>query len=189
MKLIFIHGPAAAGKLTVGRALQALSGLRLFHNHLVVDALLSTFPFGSEPFVRLREQMWLSVFDEAARHGTSLIFTFAPEPTVAPEFIPRTVEIVTAAGGSVHFVELVCPIDELERRIENPSRAEFMKLRSVETFRKLCETDGWNFPRIPADTVIDTSRKAPADAAREICAACGIDPSERTGVFQPYPPV
>lgn len=188
MKLVFIHGPAAAGKLTVGRALQELSGFRLFHNHLVVDALLSTFPFGSEPFVRLREQMWLSVFGEAARYGTSLIFTFAPESTVDPAFISRTVEIVTRADGLVHFVELVCPIEELERRIENPSRAEFMKLRSVETFRQLRDASGWSFPRIQKDVTIDTSIKAPAEAAREICAAFQIPVLVRPGEFQPYPP-
>jgi hypothetical protein len=50
---------------------------------LVVDLLTTVFPFGSEPFVRLREQMWTSVFADAARAGTSLIFTFAPESTVA----------------------------------------------------------------------------------------------------------
>ena len=69
MNLIFIHGPAASGKLTTGRALHRLTGYRLFHNHLVVDTLLAVFPFGSEPFVRLREAMWLSVFEAAARGG------------------------------------------------------------------------------------------------------------------------
>ena len=79
MKLIFIHGPAAAGKLTVGRALEDLTGFRLFHNHLVVDTLLSVFPFGTPSFVALREQIWLSVFEAAAKDGISTIFTFAPE--------------------------------------------------------------------------------------------------------------
>jgi hypothetical protein len=39
MRLVYIHGPAASGKLTVGRELQKLSGFALFHNHLVVDTL------------------------------------------------------------------------------------------------------------------------------------------------------
>lgn len=47
MRLVFIHGPAASGKLTVAKELAALTGYPLFHNHLIVDALLAVFPFGS----------------------------------------------------------------------------------------------------------------------------------------------
>jgi len=109
MKLIFLHGPAAAGKLTIARVLQELTGFRLFHNHLVVDALLAVFQFGSTSFVRLREQTWLSVFGASAENGISIIFTFAPESTVNPEFIQQAIETVEGAGGEIHFVELTCP--------------------------------------------------------------------------------
>lgn len=42
MKLIFLHGTAASGKLTTARALEVLLGYPVFHNHLVVDTLTST---------------------------------------------------------------------------------------------------------------------------------------------------
>src|SRR3954468_6170352 len=89
MQLIFIYGPAASGKLTVSRKLAALTGTALFHNHLVVDAVSAVFPFGSEPFARLREHFWVQIFAEAAAAGRSLIFTFAPEPSVAADFPQR----------------------------------------------------------------------------------------------------
>ncbi|MBW4552200.1 MAG: AAA family ATPase [Aphanocapsa sp. GSE-SYN-MK-11-07L] len=73
MELLFIYGPAAAGKLTIGRELAKLTGFRLFHNHLTVDAVTAVFDFGSEPFIKLREQIWLSVFQEAAQNDVSLI--------------------------------------------------------------------------------------------------------------------
>ena len=57
MNLVFLHGPAASGKLTVGRELSRRPGYRLFHNHLVVDAVTAVFEFGSESFVRLREKL------------------------------------------------------------------------------------------------------------------------------------
>ncbi|WP_210505209.1 hypothetical protein [Naasia sp. SYSU D00057] len=41
MEMVFIHGPAASGKLTTARALAERTGFALFHNHLVVDALLA----------------------------------------------------------------------------------------------------------------------------------------------------
>jgi chloramphenicol 3-O-phosphotransferase len=176
MRMVFLHGPPAAGKLTVGRALQELTDFRLFHNHLVVDTLLSVFPFGTEPFVRLREEIWLSVFREAAKEGISLIFTFAPESTVNPGFIDRAVDIVNGAGGKIHFVELTCPVEELERRIEDPSRAQFLKLRSVEMFRKIRQSNARKFPSLPSSgLVIDTSRNDPVGSARAICESFGLN--------------
>ena len=81
MKLIFIYGLPATGKLTVAMELAAMTGFRLFHNHLVVDLLLSVFDFGSPPFVELREDIWLSVFDQACRNQVpGLIFTSPPKP-------------------------------------------------------------------------------------------------------------
>jgi hypothetical protein len=69
MKLLFLYGPAASGKLTIARELATLTGFALFHNHLVVDAVEAVFPFGSERFVKLREQFCLSMFREAADAG------------------------------------------------------------------------------------------------------------------------
>ncbi len=155
MKLIFLHGPAASGKLTVGKALHELTGFRLFHNHLVVDTLLSVFPFGTPSFVRLREQIWLSVFEAAAKDDISTIFTFAPESTVNPGFIEAAVAAVQRAGGEICFVELTCPIDVLEQRMENPSRAQFLKLRSVEVFRELRQKGADRFPELPSSGLID----------------------------------
>ena len=169
MKLIFLHGPAAAGKLTVGRALSDLTGFRLFHNHLVVDTLLAVFPFGTPSFVRLREQIWLSVFEAAAKDGISTIFTFAPEATVNPGFIDKAVSTIRNSGGEVCFVKLDCPVDVLEERMEDPSRARFFKLNSVAIFRDLREKDAYHFPKLPPGLTIDTSTMQPSESARKIC--------------------
>lgn len=187
MKLIFLYGPAAAGKLTVGRALQQMTGFRLFHNHLVVDTLLSVFQFGTPSFVRLREQIWLSVFEAAARDGISLIFTFAPENTVNSEFIESAIATVQKAGGEVCFVELTCPLEVLEHRMEDPSRAQFLKLRSVEVFRELRRTGADHFPPIPAELSIDTSAVDPAEAARRICDRFNLPILTEPPIIQHYP--
>ena len=42
VKLIFVYGLPATGKLTVARELSSLTGYKVFHNHLVVDLLQST---------------------------------------------------------------------------------------------------------------------------------------------------
>jgi len=168
MNFVFLHGPAASGKLTVGRELSRLTGYRLFHNHLVVDAVTAVFEFGSESFVRLREEMWLAVFRESALRGVSLIFTFAPERTVRESFVGEAVAAVEGAGGRVLFVELTCPESELERRIEDDSRAEFGKLRSKGLFQELRAAGAFEYPKLPSDLTLDTGVLSPAEAAMRI---------------------
>ncbi len=170
MKFVFIYGLPATGKLTVAQELAALTGYKLFHNHLVVDLLLSVFEFGSEPFVSLREEMWLSVFKAAsATDLPGLIFTFNPESSVRGEFVDNVIETVTTTGGEVDFVELVSPMEELKRRIDNASRHQFHKLTSISLFEKLhaervFETGHMPKPRIS----IDTSTHSPSQAAEQI---------------------
>jgi shikimate kinase len=187
MKLVFLYGPAAAGKLTVGQALEGLTGFRLFHNHLVVDTLLSVFQFGSPSFVRLREQIWLAVFEAAARDGISTIFTFAPEATVDPGFIDRAVSTIQNGGGEICFVKLECPIEVIEGRLTNPSREQFLKLKSVEVFRELRQKKADHFPELPADLTIDTSELSPEQSARRICQGFEIPMLSESKPIEHYP--
>jgi hypothetical protein len=171
MELVFIHGPAAAGKLTVARELRAITGFGVFHNQLVVDALTPVFEFGSPEFVRLREELWLTVFREAARAGRSMIFTFVPEKTVRDSFMREAVNVVQAEGGRVLFAELTCPSSVQEERVEAQSRAEFGKIRSVKVLRELRESGAFDVTVMPDSGLkIDTSAVQPKDAARQICA-------------------
>ncbi|MDX1383330.1 MAG: shikimate kinase, partial [Thermoanaerobaculia bacterium] len=172
MRLVFLHGPPACGKLTVARSLAGFTGLRLFHNHLTVNLATSLFPFGSEPFVRLREDVWLAAFREAAAAGQSLIFTFNPEATVrhsSPEATGATVE---EHGGRVVFVELTCAEQEIERRLGDPSRRELEKLTSVADFRRLLAEGAFAYPPLPEPLLrIDTTETPPATVARRIADA------------------
>lgn len=168
MKLVFLHGAPAVGKLAVARELAALTGFHLFHNHLTVDLVSSLFAFGTEPFVLLREEIWLAAFREAARQNVSLIFTFNPERTVRARFIQDTLDVIQAAGGRVIFVELTCSQDELERRLVNPSRSEFGKLRSLEQYRELKDAGAFHFPNLPSGLSIDTTGRPPASTAAMI---------------------
>lgn len=168
MRLVFLYGPAAVGKLTVGKALAELTGWPLFHNHLTVDLVLSLFPFGHPSMVKLREEIWLRAFEEGERAGLSgMIFTFAPEKTVTADFIPNTL----AAVGEVVFVELTAPVATIESRLDSPSRHEYRKLTDVAVLRRLRAEGALKGAAIPTPHLtLDTSRATPASTAAAIAA-------------------
>ena len=168
MHFLFIYGAPASGKLTVGREVAERTGFALFHNHLVVDALLAVFPFGSPEFVTLRERFWIDTIQAAVRAGLSLIFTFCPEPTVGPEFPERLKAAVQHAGGTVSFIRLDVSREEQERRLVAPSRTGG-KLRDIELFRSLRSDFEAAMAAMPIPGLsIDTSSTNVADAADQI---------------------
>lgn len=176
MRLIFIYGMPASGKLTVARKLVSITGFKLFHNHQVVDLLLSIFEFGSKSFIELREEIWLSVFDQASREGLpGMIFTFAPESTVRSTFVGEAVKTVRDAGGEVEFVELTCPVVELKRRLDNPFRNRYGKLTSAQLFDELHAGGAFDSLIMPKPVLtVDTSVTGPDTAAAQIAAKLGM---------------
>lgn len=169
MRLIFIYGQPAAGKFTVGRELAQLTGFPLFHNHLVVDAVAAVFPFGSDAFVRLREDFWLAVFREAAAEGRSLIFTFAPEASVAEDFPARAAQLVADAGGETIFIRLDVAAEAQEMRIDAESRSAFGKLRSLDLLRSLrADFDAAMEAMAEPVLAVDTGLVSAAEAAARI---------------------
>jgi len=179
MKLVFLYGPPGVGKLTVARELAAITSYRLFHNHLVVDALLAVFEFGSPAFVELREAIWLAVFERAGGAGVpGLIFTFAPEKTVRSGFIAEVSAVIAKGGGDVLFVALTCASDILKARLDTPSRRETGKLTSAAQFDRLAAAGNFvalNMPR--PHLSIDTGRLAPPEAAQRIAESLAAESS------------
>jgi len=169
MQVIFIHGPAASGKHTVGTRLATLTGLPLFHNHLAVDAATALFDFGTPGFRSMRAAIWRTAFREAAEAGRSFIFTFHPEATVDPALIDELVASVVERGGSVFFVRLHCRRDTLLQRLGEPTRAAFGKLVDPGFYEAIERQGAFRFPPLPReDLVIDTDLVTPDAAAESI---------------------
>jgi len=169
MHVIFIHGPAASGKHTIGSELSQLTKLPLFHNHLAVDAAKALFSFGSPAFNAMRAQIWRTAFREAAAERISFIFTFHPEATVEPPLIDELVESVCEVGGRVHFVALTCAPTTVLRRIGEPSRASFGKLTDAALYRQLESQGAFAFPNLPAALLtINTDEHTADESAQKI---------------------
>lgn len=73
MKVLFLIGNAAVGKMTVGQELMKITDLRLFHNHMMIEPVIEIFGyFYPKAIHRLREV----IFEEfAATECYGLIFT------------------------------------------------------------------------------------------------------------------
>lgn len=74
MKLVLIIGSGAVGKMTVGQELMKITGLRLFHNHMMIEPVIEIFnSFNGKVISRLREV----VLDEfVASDNEGMIFTY-----------------------------------------------------------------------------------------------------------------
>ena len=171
MKLIFIYGPPAVGKLTVATELGRITSFAVFDNHMSINCVLPVFAFGTDSMNKLVRKIRLDVIEEAAREGVDVIFTFV---YVHPKGIPLIGQIfdaVAAQQGTVCFVQLTCEKDAQEQRVEHPDRARRMKTRDVELVRD------WNarldlFSPVPnhPSLTIDNTHLAPAEVARRIAA-------------------
>jgi broad-specificity NMP kinase len=170
MKLVFIHGAPATGKYTVGRELATLTGLELYHNHLVVDNVLTRHPFGSESFVAERDREWRDYFQKAAREGRDgLIFTFNPENSVPQDFIDWLFIDLPKQGVAILSVCLHADEATIEQRLDSPQRRGFRKLTDLDLYRRLRDSDVFLTPVIPrTDLKVNTSKSTPAETARRI---------------------
>ena len=74
MKLLFLIGNGAVGKMTVGQELMKMTGLRLFHNHMTIEPVIEIFgQYKGEAVARLRQV----IFEEFAKTSSyGMIFTY-----------------------------------------------------------------------------------------------------------------
>src|SRR5688572_13465654 len=135
MELVFIYGPPAVGKLTVGREMAALTGFKLFHNHLGVNAVQAVFPKGTESWNRLVGELWVAVLAEAARTGVDLVMTWAHG--AGEDVARRYAEAVESNGGRVLLVRLVAEPDVLAARVVGEDRRALGKLTDPAALRDL----------------------------------------------------
>ena len=167
--LIYLYGPPASGKLTIAERLAETTGIKLFHNHLTVDAARAVFEFRSDPFDRVVQRFRLDVFATAASAGIDLVFTNSSAWGGSDArkrfaaFAEDAANAVDANGGQTLFVQVVAPPEELERRLTNESRRRRHKLTDVGRLRELMASHDAS-PLHPTDLSVDTARLSPDEA-------------------------
>ncbi len=175
MKLIIIHGPPAAGKLTVAREIAKRTGLKVFHNHLSIDCVKPIFGFGTPPFNRLIERIRIEIISEAAREDVDLIHTFVYAFGEDDEYFRSIIGSAEHNGGEVHLVLLRCESDELKQRIANESRVEIGKLTNPASVdASLTKHDLLSTLPGRETLIVDTTDSPPEVAATQIIEYFGL---------------
>jgi hypothetical protein len=169
LQVVFIFGPTASGKLTIAREVAQMTGFRLFPDHLAVDLIKGVFDPDMRPYIRIREWAWTEVLREAVHVNRSLVFTFEPQASIRSSFISHACVIIERLGGEIVFVELTCPDEVREARIENEDRRVLGKIASLAEYRRLRDRGAFDFRQMPTPRLkIDTSQCTPVEAANRI---------------------
>lgn len=147
MKLLFLIGDAAVGKMTVGQELMKLTGLRLFHNHMTIEPVIEIFGYyESKTISKLREV----IFEEFSKsNNEGLIFTYmwAFDQQSDWDYVQHVTDMFEEQGADVYYVELVAlqeirlERNQTENRLKNKASkrnlafSEQNLLKSDEKYR------------------------------------------------------
>lgn len=171
MKLVILYGPPGVGKLTVGKELAKLTGYKLFHNHLTLDMVGAVFNRPGRTNLALVDRYRKEMVGIAARSGIEgMIFTYAYAPVSADDrFLKGLAGVVKKRRGQVYFVQLVCDIRELGKRLKSKERKSSGKITDMKTLLESMGRDALFATAKFSDSMkIDNSRRSPGEVARMI---------------------
>lgn len=122
MKLLIIIGNTAVGKMTVGQELMKITGLRLFHNHMMIEPVIEIFGnLQKSTVTRLREIIFE---DFAASDNYGMIFTFMWifERQSSRDYIEHICDIFKNHNADIYFAELIATQEERLKRNHTENR-------------------------------------------------------------------
>ena len=168
MKLIFIYGPPASGKLTIAEILSERTGIPLFHNHLSRDLVKDIYGDKLRDNYELVDRIRFDVLDYCSKNQTDLIFTYVYEGEDDDENVRQFIETIEKNNGEVVFVELIANKEDLISRVDNESRKKFKKLKDPVIMEKI--TQDMSIYSIPfvSSLKINTSHLSPGESVDAI---------------------
>lgn len=174
MKLLFLYGPPASGKLTIAEKLSNLTNIPLFHNHLSRDLVKDIYKDDLIKHYKLVDQIRFDVLGYCAEHNTDLIFTYVYEGKDDDENVQEFIKVIEKHGGEVVFIELTADREDLIKRVNNESRLRFKKLTDPATMARI--TEDMSIFAIPfVDSIrINTSIVNPDEAAKLIATQLNL---------------
>lgn len=143
MKLLFIVGSNAVGKMTVGQELAALTGLKLFHNHMTIEPVIEVFgTYDSRVVSRLRD-VFFEEFARSDHYGMIFTYMWAFDQQSDWDYVEHVKEIFAPYETGFYCAELVAEQEvRLQRnRTENRLRNKASKQDIEVSERRLLQAD------------------------------------------------
>ena len=143
MKLLFMIGDTAVGKMTVGQELVKITDFRLFHNHMTIEPVIEVFGnYNHKVNGRLRDV----IFEEfAASDNYGLIFTYmwAFDCQSDWDYVEHVKSIFGLADEDIYYVELIAnQLVRLQRNVTENRLMHKASKRDIETSnRRLINDD------------------------------------------------
>ena len=133
MRLLFIFGAHAAGKMTVGQAVSRITPMKLLHNHMTIEPVIELFGAYNGAVTERLRQVVFEEFVKTDNYGLIFTFIWAFDVPYDEEYVRRLSRMYEEAGARVDYVELVAPQDVrlLRNRTENRLQHKASK-RDVE---------------------------------------------------------
>ena len=122
MKLVFLIGDGAVGKMTVGQELMKLTGLRLFHNHMTIEPVIEVFGYYNGPVVTKMREAIFEEFAKSDNYGMIFTFMWAFDQQSDWDYVDHVTNIFKEQGAEVYYVELVAPQEVRLKRNETENR-------------------------------------------------------------------
>jgi len=178
MKLLFLLGDQAVGKMTVGQELAKITDLRLFHSHMTIEPVFELFGDKNKHWKtigRLR-QVFFEDFAESDLYGMIYTRALAFNSPNAWETLEDTANIFRKHNADIYYVELYAPLDvRLERNTtENrwkhkPSK----KIDYTESVESMLDKDARRYSfegevKLENYIKIDNTDLSPQEAAKVI---------------------
>ena len=176
--IIALIGFAGTGKYTIARELCELTGAKLIDNHLINNPIFKVVdPDGIRPLppgiwdkVKAVRGIVYEAIRELSLSDLSFVFTielFESSPGDQRAFID--LEELAASRRSLFVpVRLLCEIEELCRRIVDPSRVQMLKSLSPEAARQKSAQETVLDSTHPHVLTIDVTEKTPSETAEMI---------------------
>lgn len=168
-RVVLIHGPPACGKLTTARALQALIGGVVLHNHLTYNLAHTVFDIGDPRLVALHRELRLVMLRHALHQDMpDLILTLVYAEPDSEANVSELVRLVESRGALLLPVYLDCPESELFARVTAQERVASGKLSSPERLTVLLRSHRHPPLPHPRTRIIENGERSAESVAAQI---------------------
>ena len=134
MKLVFIIGDAAVGKMTVGQELMKITDLRLFHNHMTIEPVIEIFGrYEGKTISEIRDVIFKNF---AVSDNYGMIFTLMMDFDLPSEweYLEHIKGFFEPYGTEFYYVELIAPQEiRLKRNVSENRLKHKASKRDIET--------------------------------------------------------